>query len=73
MVYIAKNSTDFTPVDEPTTELTGNGNVIIFGDIDFKVSANIWYKWRVDCVEGATKNRREGNTWLFRMQADYRK
>ena len=71
MVYIAKNSTDFPPMDEPTTEMTGDGNVIVFKDLDFKVSTNIWYKWRVDCVEGENKKRREGDTWLFRMHSEY--
>merc|ERR1719430_1970351 len=67
MVYIAKNSTDFPPLDQPTTELTGEGNVIVFKDIGFTVLPNKWYKWRVDCFKGATSQRLSSDTWLFRM------
>lgn len=70
MVYIAKNSTDFPPNDQPTTELTGDGNVIVFKDIDFHPVDHIWYKWRVDCVKGSTNKRISSDEWLFRIMGE---
>ena len=65
MVYIAKKDEDMPALDEPTTEMSGEGNVIVFKDINFSVSPGEAYKWRVDCVEGETQKRRKGATWKF--------
>ena len=69
-VFISKNDEEFPSVDEPTTEMTGNGNVIIFSDIDFNVVPDVWYKWRVDCVEGNANKRRQSEIWRFKMQSE---
>ena len=66
-VYIAKEHSDFPSIDEPTTEMSGDGNVVILEDIDFTISPGKSYKWRVDCVEGDTNNRRTGDIWSFKM------
>jgi len=68
MVYISIHDEDFPPVEDPTTETRGDGNVIVFKDIKFSVVPDVWYKWRVDCVEENSKKRRQSGTWLFRIQ-----
>ena len=60
MIYIAEKSTDFSADDEPTTEMTGDNNVIVFAEIRFEVNAGTAYKWRADCVEGESGIRRVG-------------
>ena len=67
MVYIAKETTDFPPIDQPTTEIAGDENVVVFKDINFIITPGQLYKWRVDCSEGTTNKRRTGDTWLFKM------
>ena len=64
MVYIAKNKKDMPPKDKPTATLSGEGNVVVFDDIDFSIEKGDYY-WRVDCVKGDTNKRTSGNTWKF--------
>merc|ERR1712080_361608 len=68
LVYVAEKDSDFPPNDEPTTEITADNNVVVFGDIIFTINPGTEYKWRVDCVEGETSKVREGDTWSFTMQ-----
>ena len=68
MVYISESDGDFPPMDKPNTKIEGDGNVIVFKDIEFTVVPDVWYKWRVDCLEGSTKKRRQSENWLFRVQ-----
>ena len=68
MVYIAEKTDDFPADDEPTTEMTGDNNVVVFAEIGFEVSAGTAYKWRVDCVEGEAGKRRTGDTWEFSLK-----
>ena len=70
MVYIAKESSVFPSLDEPTTVMVGIGNVIVLEDIDFTISSGKSYKWRVDCVQGDTNQRRTGHTWIFKMYSE---
>jgi len=64
LVYIAKNKKDMPPKDKPTATLSGEGNVVVFDDIDFSIEKGDYY-WRVDCVKGDTNKRTSGNTWKF--------
>ena len=63
MVYIVPNENEFK--SDPTAKLTGEGNVIVFDELvtHLEISPNIWYKWKVDCVEdgiaGGAQNIRE--------------
>ena len=68
MVYIAEKASDFPTDDEPTTETTGDNNVIVFAEIEFEVITGTAYDWRVDCVEGELGNRRGGDTWEFSLK-----
>ena len=68
MVYIAEKTSDFPSDDAPTTEMTGDNNVVVFAEIGFEVSTGTAYKWRVDCVEGGSGNRRGGDIWEFSMK-----
>jgi len=70
MIYIAKESSDFPSIDEPTTEMNGDGNVVVFDDVGFTVSPGKLYKWRVDCVEGESSKRRSGDVWMFKMSSE---
>ena len=67
MVYVTEKDSEFPPNDAPTTEITGDNNVVVFDDIKFTIKSGTEYKWRVDCVEGETNNRRKGDTWSFTM------
>ena len=67
MVYIAQKDKDFPPNKNPTAELVGDDNIVSFSNIDITIKPGVQYKWRVDCVEGATSNRRIGDTWDFTM------
>lgn len=67
VVYITPNNKDFPPIDQPTSELLGDDNIIPLSDIDTSITSGELYKWRVDCVEGITDKRRPGDTWLFAM------
>ena len=55
------------PKNEPTATLTGEGNVVVFDDIDFTIDNGNYY-WRVDCVKGDTNKRRNGATWKFTVE-----
>ncbi len=68
MVYVAKKDSDFPSNDEPSAEITGDNNVVVFEDIEFTIESGTEYKWRVDCLEGETSIRRRGDTWAFTMQ-----
>ena len=70
MVYIAKEHHEFPPDDEPTTQITGDGNVVVFEDIGLEIMSDKKYLWRVDCVEGATKKRRQSDKWAFTMTSN---
>ena len=65
IVYIVEDTLNIPPQDGPTTEMTGDNNVIVFKDIGFEVVTGRRYKWRVDCVEGKSGARRTGQTWKF--------
>ena len=67
MAYIALDNKDFPPVNQPTAELSGDDNIIALKDIVINISSGKLYKWRVDCVEGATNKRRTGDVWHFTM------
>ena len=67
MVYVAPNDSSFPPEDQPTKVLYGNNNIIRLSDIDVSIISGKRYKWRVDCVEGKTNERRRGDVWLFTM------
>ncbi len=67
MVYIAHKDDDFPPKDEPTAELIHDDNILYLSDIDVTIKSGEKYKWRVDCVEGATMNRQIGDVWTFTM------
>ena len=67
-VYVAEIDSDFPPNDDPTTETTGDNNVVVFDDIDLNIKSGTEYKWRVDCVEVETNKRRRGDTWSFILQ-----
>jgi len=68
VVYLAEKDKDFT--DEPITELIGDGNVIVFEDIDFNVEPDTWYKWKVDCIKATSEEKKEGNIWLFKIDSE---
>ena len=67
MVYIAPKKMDFPPNDQPTAELFEGDNVIHLNNIDVDIQSGEKYKWRVDCVEDATKKIRTGDVWTFTM------
>ncbi len=67
MTYISLDNDDFPPINQPTAELYGDENIIAFKDINVNIKSGKIYKWRVDCVEGATKKRRTGDVWKFTM------
>ena len=67
MAYIAPETMDFPPDDQPTAELVDEENVIYLSDIDVTIEPGEKYKWRVDCVEGQTMKRRTGDVWTFTM------
>ena len=67
MVYIGKDKKAMPPVNEPTATLSGEGNVVVFDNIDYSIDVGDYY-WRVDCVEGATNKRRKGATWKFTIE-----
>ena len=69
MVYIAKEGDELPPIDEPTTEMTGTGNVVVFKDIGFDIEPEQPYIWRVDCVSAADNKRRQSNTWGFTIKS----
>ena len=69
MIYITPKEEEFPELDHPTIELGGNDNIVSFDDIENKIISGLEYKWRVDCVEGITKKRRQGNVWVFTMNA----
>lgn len=68
LVYVTEKDSDFPSNDDPTTEITGDNNVVVFDDIKFTIKSGTEYKWRVDCVEGETSKTRRGDTWSFTMQ-----
>ena len=70
MIYITKAHHEFPPLDEPTTEIDGDGNVVVFKDIDFTIEADREYKWRVDCVENGSNNRKQSDEWSFTMKPE---
>lgn len=67
LVYIANKEDEFPSVDNPTMELQGKDNIVSFADLQKEIVLGAEYKWRVDCVEGKTDERRQGDTWLFTM------
>jgi len=70
MIYIAKAHHGFPPLDEPTTEIDGDGNVVVFKDIDFTIEADQEYKWRVDCVKSGSNNRKQSEEWSFTIKPE---
>ena len=70
MIYIAKAHHGFPPLDEPTTEIDGDGNVVVFKDIDFTIEADQEYKWRVDCVKSGSNNRKQSGEWSFTIKPE---
>lgn len=68
MVFITEKASDFPADDEPTTETTGDNNVIVFAEIGVEDRTGTAYEWRVDCVEGESGNRRGGDTWEFSLK-----
>ena len=69
MVYISLKEEEFPLINNPTIELEGNDNIVSFDDISDKIISGVEYKWRVDCVEGITKKRRQGDIWVFKMNS----
>ena len=73
-----KRGDKFPLLDAPTTELQGEGNVVVFKDIlensgtgkTLTFDTEVWYNWRVDCVEGATNKRRKGKVWRFLFKSN---
>ena len=67
MIYVTKRDDEFPPLDQPTFELFGSDNIVPLKDIEIAIEAEVAYKWRADCIEGAEKKRRKGDVWIFTM------
>jgi len=67
LVYIAIQKDDFPPLDEPTAEMFGEDNIVVFDDISKEIFSGMKYKWRVDCLEVLKNERRKGDIWNFTM------
>ena len=69
MVYITQQSDEFPPHDQPTAEMVEDNNIVSFSDLSEEIISGVKYKWRVDCIDGDTGNRRSGDVWTFTMNA----
>ena len=67
MIYIANRDDDFPPIDQPTSVLFGTDNIVPLTGLDISIEGGEAYKWRVDCIEGSSNSRREGDVWVFTL------
>ena len=67
MIYVANKNADFPAMDQPTSVLFGTDNIVPLNGLDISIESGEAYKWRVDCIEGVSNRRREGDIWVFTM------